>query len=185
MKKIILAVCALSTPQVFAAEQTGVINFNGIIYNATCAIDINGNEGGENATVNMGRHPTSAFPSRGSESSGVGDEGKIKIELKDCPDQGTLSVSFTGKTVDSTGDLLELDKSGQEGIAKGIGIALYDEDGEDILIDGTPVIQKKFKDGQSEYKYQMLAKYYRYAEKDSDFNAGRADATLNFKIEYK
>lgn len=184
MKKIILALCALSTTQVFAEKQDGTLKFTGSIYNATCAIEINNNGGGTTGSVGMGRHPTSAFPTRGSEAGGEGGEGEINIELSDCPNEGTLTVSFTGELMDGFDEILKLDNYGDDSVAGGIGITMYDQEGNDISFDGSTAISKKFTDKDS-YTYSMTAKYYRFAENDSDVKAGRADGTLNFSIEYK
>lgn len=182
MKKIILAICALSTTQVFAEKQDGTLTFNGSIYNATCAIDINNNGGGTTGSVNMGRHPTSAFPEEDSEAGGTGGDGVIDIKLKDCPTNGKLKVSFNGTRVPGT-QVLQLDNYGSAGTADGIGIVLLDEDDDYINIDGSVAIEKKVTESK-EYTYSMLAKYYRYTADDNKVKAGQANATLNFSVEY-
>lgn len=183
MKKIILAVCALSTTYVFAEKQDGVLTFNGSIYNATCAIDINNNGGSTQGSVDMGRHPTSAFPEEGSEAGGSGGNGEIKIKLSECPTNGNLKVKFNGNLVPGLTDVLELDNPNSPTTAGGIGIILLDEDDEYISLDGSVAIDKPVTDSKA-YTYNMKAKYYRYTDDDSEVKAGLANSTVNFSIEY-
>ncbi|MDQ8937078.1 fimbrial protein [Acinetobacter rudis] len=183
MKKIILALCALSTTHVFAEKQDGILTFNGSIYNATCAIDINNNGGSTQGSVDMGRHPTSAFPEEGSEAGGTGGNGDIKIKLADCPTNGTLEVRFDGNLVSGTRDVLRLDNPGSASTAGGIGIILLDEDDDRIDLDGSIAIKKRVTDSKN-YTYEMKAKYYRYTDDDRELKAGDANSTVNFSIEY-
>lgn len=183
MKKIILAVCALSTTQAFAEKQDGTLTFHGSIYNATCAIDINNNGGGTTGSVDMGRHPTSAFPEEDSEAGGTGGDGAINIKLKDCPANGELKVSFSGTGVPGAEGILQLDDYGSAGTADGIGIVLLDDKGKYVSIDGKVSITREVTESK-EYTYAMIAKYYRYTADDNKVKAGQANSTLNFSIEY-
>lgn len=183
MKKIILALCTLASGSVFAAPttQTGTIHLNGKIYSATCDIEVNGDPFAENVNIDMGRHPSSAFNSKGDEIGYNGVNGLIDIQLSNCPENGKLSVSFTGTTLNGDPTILQLDNPGAAETAKNIGIRLY-EAGIDnkVRMDGSVSFEADVTDSET-YTKDFYATYISTADSVSP---GNANATLGFEIEY-
>lgn len=183
-RQFLFALCALSTSSIFAApvSQTGTIKLNGYIYAATCEVDING-QGPDTANVDLGRHSTSVFGEKGDESEMTGEQGLIKISLHNCPDIGKLDVSFNGQTVSGDNKVLQLDNPNDTTTAQNIGIHLYDDDDRNtpLSFDGSVAFSANVKGGKN-YRKDFLANYVSTAD---EVSAGKANATLGFKIVYK
>lgn len=183
MKKIILALCALSAGSAFAASttQSGTIHLNGYIYSATCDIQVNNKPFADNVTIDMGRHPTSAFNSKGDETGWDGFNGIIDIKLHNCPDTGRLSVSFQGTTMSGDSTILKLDNPTDSGTAKNLGIHLYDMDEDKLMrMDGSEAFSANVTNSES-YTKDFWATY---VSTEDTVTPGTADATLGFTIEY-
>ncbi|MEY0232742.1 MULTISPECIES: fimbrial protein [Providencia] len=166
-----------------AEEQTGTISFKGLIYNATCTINLNDSYSPD-AEVKMGRFATSEFNGEDDEVGGTGGDGKLKIELIDCPDQGTVTINLMGKAKRYDDTILELDNEGSAGVAKNVGIRIYHEDdlANPIVVDGSKSQDIDVSGNSSEWRGTFIAKY---VSTDDTVEAGQADATLNYKITYK
>ncbi|EMH4147339.1 type 1 fimbrial protein [Providencia stuartii] len=166
-----------------AEEQSGTIKFKGLIYNATCTISLN-DTNSPNADVKMGRFATSEFTEEGDEVGGTGGDGKLKIKLIDCPDQGTISINLTGHENRFDKTILELDNKGSAGVAKNVGIRIYNEDdlSKPLKINGSKSEEVKVNGNSAQWTGTFIAKY---VSTDDDVEAGQADATLNYKITYK
>lgn len=184
-RHFLFAMCALSTSSLFAAgpiSQTGTIKLNGYIYSATCDIDING-QGPDTANINLGRHSTSVFGEKGDETAMTGEQGLIKISLENCPDTGKLEVSFNGTSVSGDSKVLQLDDANNSATAQNIGIHLYDQDdlNTPLSFDGSVAFSANI-EGSKNYHKDFLATYVSTAD---EVSAGKANATLGFKIVYK
>ncbi|ELX8379430.1 fimbrial protein [Providencia vermicola] len=185
-KKMIMAVIASAfafSATATAAEQNGTISFKGLIYNATCTINLNDSYS-PNAEVKMGRFATSEFSDEGDEVGGTGGDGKLKVELVDCPDQGTVSINLTGNANRYDDTILELDNKGSTNVAKNIGIRIYREDqpSRALKVNGSKSEDIKVNGSSSEWRGTFIAKY---VSTDDTVEAGQANATLNYKITYK
>lgn len=170
-----------SIPSFAALEQSGVIKLNGYIYSATCTLDIN-TQGPSLANINMGRYSTSEFNGVDSEVGGSGENGKINVTLTDCPDNGTVALTFDGSIGDKN-TILALDNAGSPGTAKNIGVHLYDDDDltTPLVLDGSQKYTKKIQGESASWVGGFVAKYVSLAE---DVTAGQANASINYKLTY-
>ncbi|EKT54224.1 fimbrial protein [Providencia sneebia] len=182
-QKILMAIIASSLAfSAVAEEQTGTITFKGLIYNATCTININ-DANSPNAEVKMGRFATSEFESN-DEVGGTGGDGKLKIALIDCPDQGKVSLQLIGNASANDNTILELDNKGNAGVAKNVGIRVYYEDDQTnpIVVNGSKTEDINVPGFSSQWEGSFIAKYVKTG---GTVEAGQADATVNYKITYK
>ncbi|GAB1438059.1 long polar fimbria major subunit LpfA1 [Providencia sp.] len=165
-----------------ALEQAGTIKLNGYIYSSTCTVDLN-DQGPSMANISMGRYSTSEFGAVGTEVGGTGENGKIKVTLTDCPDNGTITLTFDGKVVDGQTSILELDNPSAEGSAKGVGIHLYQgSETKPLTLDGSVNYSQKIEGESAGWEGTFIAKY---VSTSTTVTAGQANATLNYNIIYK
>lgn len=183
-KTLVLSAFILLSAEASAAlDQSGTIKLNGYIYSSTCTIDLN-NQGPSMANINMGRYSTSEFGAVGSEVGGSEENGKITVKLADCPDNGTVTLTFNGKVSDGQPSILELDNASAEGTAKGVGIHLYKDDDETtpLALDGSVKYSQQIKGESAGWEGSFIAKY---VSTNATVTAGQANATLNYNITYK
>ncbi|MDC9603571.1 fimbrial protein [Xenorhabdus griffiniae] len=155
---------------------TGSVKFHGDIIESTCDSDVSGN------TVNMGTYHMSDIGKKGSEITG--SKKPFSIKLTGCPVTTTpliMEVTLSGNTPDSTDNrLLALDGSSGTAAA-GIGIGIYNNAG--VLID---LSSSSKLPGVTIDKADMeIPLQVAYVSNGQSVRAGKADATLNFNINYK
>lgn len=117
----LVSAIGLMSHTVSAAD--GTITFTGAISADSCTIDT----ASKNYTVNMGQVAKTVFTAIGT----VGPQTAFKLTLSGCP-QSVTGVQFTptsGLIDTSNSDLLGLDPTST---ATGLGIALYDGNGDQI-----------------------------------------------------
>lgn len=114
---------ALSLP-VFAANDSGTVNFAGKIVADTCEIDVDGS-GSNTSTVTF----ADTYPSDFGTDGQVGTSKAFKIEVKKCdPLVAKLNLKFSGTTTDAEYKRLKNDLSGA-GNATNVGIIVSNEMG--------------------------------------------------------
>lgn len=142
---------------------------------ATCTVS-----GASDFPVTMGAYLKSEIKNRGDDKFS-GSERDLSIRLISCPvvvgAPVLMSIAFTGTADKVDNKLLILDSSG----AKGIGIGLYDEGGNQIPLNSAeydyPVTI-----GNNDVNIPFKVTYVSNGEASA---AGKAEATLNFDISYK
>ncbi|WP_139851514.1 fimbrial protein [Acinetobacter pullicarnis] len=183
MVKICLALIGLvTTMHTFAAlVEAGVVKLQGTIYSATCTVTVNDQALIDGTpVVNMGRYPSSIFSSSGAIVGGGKGNGQIKIAAQDCPDQGTIELTFDGNVYPTDNRLLQLDAG--ENTAKNLGIALYrGAAGIGERISFNKVYPYKV-NGDKNYKIDFIAAYI---STEDVVVAGLANSTLNVNLAYK
>lgn len=152
----------------------GTVKFTGKIMETTCTIS-----GGSALSVPMGAFLKSEIKNKGDKVSG--SERDFDIKLTGCPvvtgAPVLMSIAFTG-TADLEDDkLLKLDATG----AEGIGIGLYDKDGNQISLNSASY---EYPDAINSANVNIPFKVAYVANGQSGV-AGKAEATLNFDISYK
>lgn len=124
---------ALSLP-VFAAGDSGTLNFAGKIVADTCEIDVDGT-GTNTSTVTF----ADTYPSDFGTDGQVGTSKAFKIEVKKCdPLVAKLNLKFSGSTTDAASKRLQNDLSGA-GNAINVGITVSNDNGAkgDVVFDGS------------------------------------------------
>ncbi|HHA1410927.1 TPA: fimbrial protein [Enterobacter hormaechei subsp. xiangfangensis] len=124
---------ALSLP-VFAANDSGTVNFAGKIVADTCEIDVDGS-GSNTSTVTF----ADTYPSDFGTDGQVGTSKAFKIEVKKCdPLVAKLNLKFSGTTTDAEYKRLKNDLSGA-GNATNVGIIVSNENGTkgDVVFNGS------------------------------------------------
>lgn len=164
-----------------ALDQSGVIKLNGYIYSATCTLDIN-DQGPSLANINMGRYSTSEFNGTNSEVGGTGENGKVNVTLTDCPDNGTVTLTFDG-TIGDKNTILKLDNPNDSGTAKNVGVHLYNISDltTPLVLDGSQSYSQQIQGESASWTGGFIAKYVSTA---SNVTAGQANASINYKIIY-
>ncbi|BET96639.1 fimbrial protein [Xenorhabdus taiwanensis] len=155
---------------------TGSVKFHGDIVESTCNSDASGN------TVNMGTYHTSDIGNKGTEISG--SKKSFSIKLTGCPVTTTpltMEVTLSGSSLDSVDNrLLALDGSSGTNAA-GIGIGIYNNTGTQIDLSSSSKLPGiKINTADMEIPLQVA-----YVSNGQSVKAGKADATLNFNINYK
>ncbi|CDG21728.1 putative Fimbrial subunit type 1 precursor [Xenorhabdus poinarii G6] len=157
-----------------SSPTTGTVEFSGRIIESTCTVNSSGN------TVDMGTYLKSEIQKSGDQLAG--SKRDFKIKLTGCPVDNSspimMDVTFSGSSKDARNQkLLALDTSSS---SKGIGIGIYDKS--DVPIDLSS--KYSFPDAitSSDIEIPLKAAYVSNGE---TAQAGTANATLSFEINYK
>ena len=172
MKKNLIAAAIAATTIMSAASALaadGTVNFTGEITPNPCIVDIGTNN---TMTVDLGRVGVTAFTGPGSKASAT----KFILKLKDCPADMTARFKFDGTPYDGDDSVLKLTQ--QNGVAKGVAIELSD----------TGAVLPLF---TASTAYSLVAGvenevpfYARYIQKAATVEAGVANATSTFTVNY-
>ncbi|WP_340616608.1 fimbrial protein [Xenorhabdus entomophaga] len=159
---------------------TGSVKFSGDIVESTCNSDVSGD------IVNMGTYHTSDITETKKGSEVPGSKKPFSIKLTGCPVTTiplTIEATFSGNKVDSVNNkLLELDTLSETGTgAAGIGIGIYDEKDQQIDLSSSPTLPGIEINGTNMEVPLRAA----YVSNGKPARSGKAEATLNFKINYK
>jgi len=174
---------ALSLP-VFAANDSGTVNFAGKIVADTCEIDVDGT-GTNTSTVTF----ADTYPSDFGIDGQVGTSKAFKIEVKKCdPLVAKLNLKFSGTTTDAAHKRLKNDLSGA-GNATNVGIIVSNENGtkDDVVFDGslpstgTDVANDATGTNASVFNY--IAKVIQIG--DTAPTAGRYSSSATFEVVYR
>ncbi|MDK9605799.1 fimbrial protein [Lelliottia wanjuensis] len=130
--------------------------------------------GSDAINVSMGTHEVSALSGKGKETS----PSPLDIVLE-CPDNTSgVQVTFSGTPDVNDKSLLALTGAGEEGTAGGIGIALYDPDGNALALN-SPTSTLPLSEGENQLNFTA-----RYKSTQDNVTAGNANATATFSLAY-
>ncbi|MNY86346.1 Fimbrial subunit type 1 precursor [compost metagenome] len=190
MKKLktIMAACAACALTSTAMAADGTINFTGEIVAASCTVT--GGAGtevnGTSIDVGLGKVSISSLTTAGA---GVAVGGTLINLSLDCAAAGVTKVKFnfdpmSGSGIDaSNNSLLKTD-----GVARGVGIGLFDESGQLINLSANQAYVADLtsagpsKPGQFTAELRMRASY---VANGADLEAGTATGTLPFSMTYE
>lgn len=160
-----------TTSSAFAVEgESSTVNFTGNIVDTSCSL----NTGSKNQTVSLGDVSTKAFSGTGTSSQ----EKPFLIVLDDCnaAGLGTVDVTFNGNTVSGKADTL----STSDIVTTNVGIQVL-QSGTPLAMDGSAAsTAQALNDNTNE-----LAFTARYIAISDDVQAGQANATANFTLNYQ
>lgn len=127
-------------------------------------------------TVNMGRISSNRFHSPGEDANPV----PFDIHLYDCSTavSETIGVSFDGVADGKNPDVLSIGEG--PGIAKGVGIALFDRNDQLIPLNKPPVLWQRMYNGLTTLRF--IAKYRATAK---DVTGGVTNAQVWFSLTYQ
>ncbi|MFU0882196.1 fimbrial protein [Kluyvera cryocrescens] len=150
----------------------GGMRFQGEIVAESCSVDA----GDRLMTVNMGQISSQRFRAAGEDSSPV----PFDIHLLDCSTAVSqhVGVSFHGVADGKDPDVLSVGEG--TGIATGIGVALFDSDGSQIPVNGSPTRWAKIYDGPTTLHF--VAKY---RSTERQVTGGIANAQAWFSLTYQ
>jgi major type 1 subunit fimbrin (pilin) len=172
MKKNLIAAAIAATTLMSAASALaadGTVNFTGEIIPNPCVVDIGTNN---TMTVDLGKVGINAFSGPGSKASAT----KFILRLKDCPtDMVTARFKFDGTAYDGDDSVLKLTQDA--GVAKGVAIELSDVGA--VLPLYTASTAYTLTAGVNELPF-----YARYIQKAASIEAGVANATSTFTVNY-
>lgn len=150
----------------------GMVHLRGGLVEAGCSVSTED----EQSIVNMGKLRTNQFKGAGSYTEPV----TFKIKLTDCSTaiSDKVGISVYGSTNDRDPQIFKLEQS--EDAAKGVGIALFNHNGEIILPNNLPAKWIAFHEGES-----ILSFNARYRATDMQVIGGKANASLWFNLTYE
>lgn len=150
----------------------GITHFRGGLIAEACTVSTDS----RHQTVDMGQLRSNQFRGVGSLTSPVG----FSIRLTECSTavSDRVVVTFTGVTDSRDPQVL---KAG-EGVnaATGVGLAIFDEQGEIVVPNTQPRVWSHLHEGDN--RLQFLA---RYRATDSQVTGGNADALTWFELTYQ
>ncbi|EIR1700693.1 fimbrial protein [Escherichia coli] len=165
-----MVVTAITGITLTAHATDGTINFTGSILDSACTVN-------SDSVVNLGQISKSSLSRKGD----VAASTHFTIELENCPSSvKSASVKFDGVADANDTNILAL-AHGQT--AKGVGIALYENDGV------TPVPlsmqSKPLTFDTSSLKHNEIEFVAKFKATGDDITAGTANASSNFTITYQ
>lgn len=172
IRTAIIASIPLVAQSVFAAD--GTISFTGTVLSSACSV----NSAGTSTSVSLGNVSPTSLSSVGSYAGG----SPFKISLTNCPATVTAaSVTFDGNSAD--GQTLSLDNLGESGIASGVAVALFEEDGVTRipLSTASKLIDLDTSDTSVVNTLNFVAKYMAIGA----VSPGAANSSTNFTITYQ
>ncbi|HKN02989.1 MAG TPA: fimbrial protein [Buttiauxella sp.] len=171
MKKSLIAAAISATTLMSAASALaadGTVNFTGEITANPCIVDIGTNN---TMTVDLGKVGVNAFTGPGSKASAT----KFILRLKDCPTDMTARFKFDGTAYDGDDSVLKLTQD--TGVAKGVAVELSDVGA--VLPLFTASTAYNLTAGANDLPF-----YARYIQKAATVEAGIANATTTFTVNY-
>ncbi|WP_435633572.1 fimbrial protein, partial [Carnimonas bestiolae] len=148
----------------------GTVHFTGELVESACNVTTDTKD----QTVDLGRWPTSQFPSTGS----VSTSKAFKINLENC-DAGNYTIRFDGNSPAGRPDLLAV----KDGGAEGVGIEVLDLSNATFPVSqeiSDPALVQVGDDGKA--TVDLKARYKSFQDK---VTAGKADSDATFAIEYR
>lgn len=187
MKKLktIIAACAACALTSTAMAADGTINFTGEITSASCVVtggagtDVNG----KNINVPLGKVSASSITNAGTGNMVAG--ASINLSL-DCTAAGVTKVKFkfdpmSGSGIDaSNNSLLKTN-----GVARGVGIGLYDESNQLINLSANQAYVAELTDAGAGKFTAELRMRASYVANGATLVVGTADGTLPFSMTYE
>ncbi|MDX7999498.1 fimbrial protein [Xenorhabdus sp. Reich] len=172
--KLIISSLFVSSVFISAAHAyDGQIKFTGKITQTACKIDSNS----LNQTVNMGTISSSSLDKAGKVSSPT----SFSITLTDCPSEyKQAQVKFDGQPDINNKGLLALSNSTTSPSAKGVAIALFEDDSNTLI----PLAQSSRSQKLSGQKTEQLNFIAKYIATTDQVEPGSGDSVANFTITY-
>lgn len=187
MKKLktIMAACAVCASTSTAMAADGTINFTGEIVAASCTVT--GGAGtevnGTSIDVGLGKVSISSLTTAGA---GVAVGGTLINLSLDCAAAGVTKVKFnfdpmSGSGIDaSNNSLLKTD-----GVARGVGIGLYDESNQLINLSANQAYVAELTDAGAGNFTAELRMRASYVANGATLVVGSANGTLPFSMTYE
>lgn len=148
------------------------MRFQGVIIAESCSVEV----GDRQMTVNMGKISSNRFHAVGEDTNPV----PFDIHLNEC--SATVSqhvgVAFHGVAEDNDSDVLSVGE--EPGIASGIGIAFFDQQGSLIPLNSPPVRWTQLYNGAT-----MLHFIAKYRSTGREVSGGRVNAQVWFSLTYQ
>ncbi|MDX7988020.1 fimbrial protein [Xenorhabdus sp. 12] len=172
-KLIISSLFVSSVLMSTAHAADGQVKFTGKVTASACKVD----SGSLDQTVNLGTISASSFNGIHSTSAPT----RFSIKLTDCPTEyKEAQVKFDGQTDRSNSRLLALTSKTGAAVARGVAIALYEDNGSS-LINMAESSRPQSLSGQKTDELSFVAKYIATTTK---VEPGAGDAVANFTITY-
>ena len=173
MKKILIMGAVISGFAFvnFAKAVDGSLNFTGTISGTTCDV----NTASQNVPIPMGNVSAKAFSAAGQP---VGST-KFSITLINCPAAVTsAAVNFGGPSDPNNRDLIAITPG--TGVASGVAIALYEDDGSTLI----PLNTNSQSKSVTVAGPNVLTYIARYMSTAATVGAGTANAVAEFTMKY-
>ena len=169
----VVSAMTLSSAYAAVTNNDGTVNFTGEIVTVACTVDIGANN---TMTVDLGKVNKSVFTGVGSYASAT----EFDLKVKDCPATGVngISVKFDGTSYN--GDSSALALTADTGVATGVAIELLDKN-------QTPLQLFKASEAYTLPAAQTtltMPMYARYKQMDATVEAGKANSTVQFTLNY-
>lgn len=173
----IFLLCLIIPHVAFAGNKWGVtlpggnMRFQGVVMAESCRVEA----GNKMMIVDMGKISSNHFKWFGQESNPI----TFDIHLQDCSTSVSqrVGISFQGVSDGKNPHVLSVDSG--EGSAKGLSIALFDNDGQFIPLNSPPSIWKELYNGKTTLHF--LAKYRATAK---NVVGGKVNAQAWFSLTY-
>lgn len=166
---------AVSSLTAVSNAADGTINFTGTILDAACTVDPSSSV----QPVALGTVSKAGFVNAGDVASG----GNIKIAISACDKSITrAAVRFEGPRDKNDPRLLGLTGAGTQGVATGVGVAIFEKDNSTLIPLGTKSAGMDIAapEGGS---LEFVAKYMA-STAAAGITAGTANAVATFTVDY-
>lgn len=172
---LLLLPCILITPVTFAVTKSvpgGSIHFYGAAVNASCAIDAQSLQ----QSVMMDQVKVGAFSGVGTWASPTA----FSIVLENCNQNISqfASVAFTGLTDPRDPQVFQAGFGANA--AKGIGIGIFDDKGNQVIPNTSPQAKSALSNGETKLNFNA-----KYRSVSSAVVAGDASAAVSFAVIYQ
>ncbi|MCL1162080.1 fimbrial protein [Shewanella chilikensis] len=168
MKKLLFVLPVFVCSTVFAVD--GTVNFTGNVIGVACEV----NPSSQVNNVKMGDISSAIFNDVGDTAAPT----RFEIAITGCDDSlQKVNVRFDGPTDNNNSRLLALSQG--ETAAKGLAIALYEDDATTLIPLASASKSKDLEGGAATLSY--VAKYMATAD---SVTTGSANATTNFTLSY-
>ncbi|MEZ6876811.1 fimbrial protein [Enterobacter sp. KBR-315C3_2022] len=162
---------SLTFAETHVTVKGGDVEFRGAVVNAACVVDV----GSEDLTVQMGEIRTDEFHGLGSWT----DPQAFTLELKDCDSTVSqdVGVTFRGQTDKKDPGVLAVIDGAQS--AQGVGLGLFDSQGNQIIPNERPLTFTPIQDGTTSLHFTA-----RYRATSNEVIAGDANTETWFTLTY-
>lgn len=169
---LLLPACALAGDKWNVTLPGGGMRFQGFIIAESCRVEI----GNRQMIVKMGQISSNRFHAAGEDTNPV----PFDIHLHECNSAVSerVGIAFHGVADNKNPDVLSVGEG--PGIATGIGIALFDNDGTLIPINHPPISWTQLYNGKTTLRF--IAKY---RSTGREVTGGVADAQAWFSLTYQ
>ncbi|QHS50176.1 fimbrial protein (plasmid) [Klebsiella michiganensis] len=150
----------------------GITHFRGVLTAEACSVSTDS----RSQTVNMGQLRSNQFSGVGSQTSPVG----FSIRLTECSTAVSDQVGVTFSGITDGKDPLVLKAGEGMNAATGVGLALFDDQGEIIIPNTQPLVWSRLHEGDNSLRFHA-----RYRATSRQVTGGNADAFTSFTLTYQ